>query len=168
MPSPTEPAERDKVWRLIKDARAAVLVTIGRDGALQSRPMGCLQTTFDGVLWFLTFRDSAKMNEIAANERVLVSYADSKQFEYVSIVGRARQLDDRAKIREPWNEGIRVWFPRGADDPDLALIAIDVDTATYWTNGASIAAYAWQYVRARLTGISARAEDIVDTKKVEF
>jgi len=99
---------------------------------------------------------------------VLVSYADSKQFEYVSIAGRARQLDDRAKIRELWNEGVRVWFPGGPDDPGLALIAVDVETATYWTNGASIVTYAWQYVRARITGTSARAEDIVDTKKVEF
>jgi general stress protein 26 len=51
----SEPDRREKVRDLIKDARSALLITIGKDGRLDSRPMGCLQVEFDDTLWFLTF-----------------------------------------------------------------------------------------------------------------
>jgi general stress protein 26 len=164
----SEQADQDKVWDLIKGAHSAVLVTTGEDGALQARPMGCLQKKFEGVLWFLTFRHSPKAADISANDRVLVSYADPARYEYVSVVGRARVLDDRDRIKELWTEGLRVWFPDGPDNPELVVLAVEVDSATYWTNAASTVTYAWEYVRARLTGRPGRAEEIVDTKKVQF
>ncbi len=33
----------DKIWRLIGGAHSALLVTVGADGLLDSRPMGCIQ-----------------------------------------------------------------------------------------------------------------------------
>ena len=168
MEAATEQAERDKVWSLIKDAHSAVLVTVGPGGVLQSRPMGCLQKAFDGVLWFLTFRHSVKIDEITSNERVLVSYADPKKYEYVSVTGRARALDDRAKIKELWNEALRVWFPDGPDNPELILIAVEVDEAAYWTNAESLPGYAWKYVRAAVTGEAAKGSEVVDTNKVRY
>src|SRR5204862_8018474 len=44
-----------KIWDLIKDAHSALLVTKGADGRLDSRPMGCVQTDFEGTSWCLTF-----------------------------------------------------------------------------------------------------------------
>ncbi len=51
----SEPDRREKVRDLIKDACSALLITIGKDCRLDSRPMGCLQVEFDDTLWFLTF-----------------------------------------------------------------------------------------------------------------
>jgi len=159
---------RQKIWNLIKDAHSALLVTIGPDGRLDSRPMGCLQCKFDDTLWFLTFRHSAKAEELAADDRVLVSYADPAKYEYVSISGRGRIVDDKATVNDLWSEGLRVWFPNGPDDPELALLSIDVEEARYWTNAASMAAYAWSYVKARVVGKPATADEVVETKSVQF
>ena len=168
MPNPSDKAERDKVWDLIKDAHSAVLVTSASDGSLQSRPMGCLQKEFDGTLWFLTFRHSPKAAEIATNDHVLVSYANPSKYEYVSVTGRGRVDEDRGRIKELWTESLRVWFPDGPDNPELALLAVEVETATYWTKAASLASYAWAYVRARVTGQPGRAEEAAEVKKVQF
>ena len=159
----TEDTDRAKVWRLIKGAHSALLVTIDEDGSLDSRPMGCVQSEFNGTLSFLTFRHSLKLKEIEENERVLVSYANSSKYEYVSASGRAKLVDDRKKIKKFWNEGLRVWFPKGPEDPELALLDIDVETVRYWTNAASAATYAWAYVKARLTGESPSFDEIGDT-----
>jgi general stress protein 26 len=43
-------------WSLIKDEHTAVLVTMGTDASLDSRPMGCIQKDFDGTLWFSSAR----------------------------------------------------------------------------------------------------------------
>ena len=35
-------------------------------------------------------------------------------------------------MAELWNPSYRVWFPRGLEDPELALLRIDVETAEHW------------------------------------
>jgi general stress protein 26 len=164
---PSKPDDRQKIWDLIKDSHSALLVTVGED-SLDSRPMGCLQKKFDDTLWFLTFRHSLKIKELARDARVLVSYARPTDYEYVSLSGRGEIVDDSAKIKELWFEGLRVWFPNGPEDPELALLRVHVDEAKYWTNAASVVTYAWAYVKARLTGERPDPSDIAETKTVRF
>src|SRR5262249_41157910 len=153
-----------KVWDLIKDAHTALLVTAEEDGALQARPMGCLQKEFDGTLYFLTFRHSSKLRQIGDDDRVLVAYVNPDRHEYVAISGHAKLIDDEQKLKELWREGLRVWFPKGPDDPELAILAIEVEKADYWANPASAVRYAWAYVRARLTGKSPSPDDIAESR----
>jgi general stress protein 26 len=159
-------SDRDKVWDLIKDARTALLVTM--DDTLEAQPMGCLQTTFDGTLWFLTFRHSSKIRQVGRDDRVLVAYVNPERYEYVAVSGRARIVDDRQKLKELWTEGLRVWFPKGPNDPELALLAIDVAKADYWANPASAITYALAYVKARVTGESPSPGKIAESKSVHF
>jgi general stress protein 26 len=163
-----ERAEYQEVWRLIKGEHAALLVTRGDDGSLDSRPMGCLQETFEGTLWFATFKSSLKLQEIEANPQVLVSYARPSNHEYVSITGRARVVDDPDKIKKYWREALRVWFPKGAEDPDLILIAVDAEGAKYWIKGASLFQYAWTYIKTRLTGTQPSPAEVGTVKNVRF
>lgn len=147
-------ADHQKIWKLIKDEHTAVLVTVGRDGTLDSRPMGCVQKEFDGTLWFLTFKDSPKVLEIAKNHQALVSYARPSDYEFISISGQARLIDDPDQVRALWSEGFKVWFPDGPDSPNIALLAIDVEVTRAWTKPASVLTYAYYYLRARITGRS--------------
>lgn len=152
------------IWKLIKSEHVALLVTVGKDGSLDSRPMGCLQREFDGTLWFMTFRGTPKLLEIEDNQHALVSYARPADYEFVSLSGRARIVEDRAQIKALWNEGLRVWFPDGPDSSDVALVAVDVEAAKSWTKPASMLTYAYYYLRARLTGESPRARDVAQIK----
>lgn len=160
-------ADRKKVWDLIKNERVAMLVT-ETDGKMKARPMGCLQDEFDGTLWFLTSRGSPKTDEIRAHSEVLISYADPSKYGYVSVSGRARMSDDRDRIKRLWRDDLRVWFPDGPDSASIGLVAVDVESATYWTNTASFATYAWIYVRTLAGGSPARQGEIGEEKRVEF
>jgi general stress protein 26 len=164
----SQQSDRNKVWDLIKDARTALLVTVGEDDALEARPMGCLQTAFDGTLWFLTFRHSSKLHQVSRDDRVLVAYVNPERYEYVAVSGRARTVDDQQKLKELWTEGLRVWFPKGPDDPELAMLAIDVEKADYWADPASAITYALAYVKARVTGTPPSPGEIAESKSVRF
>jgi general stress protein 26 len=168
MGDPTTDAGHVKIWELIKRAHSALLVTARSDGTFDSRPMGCLQTGFDGALWFLTFRHSLKLEEIQNNPNVMVSYAKPSDFEYVSINGKARIVEDAQKLRELWTEGLRVWFPNGPGDPEIAVLAVEAEQARYWTDAASMTTYAWAYVKARVTGESPSTDEIVTEKSLSF
>ncbi|WP_108519552.1 pyridoxamine 5'-phosphate oxidase family protein [Bradyrhizobium algeriense] len=164
----SSPSDQAKVWDLIKDSHTALLITIEEDGALQARPMGCLQKQFDGTLWFITFRHSSKLRQIRDDDHVLVAYVKPEKYEYVAISGRAKIVEDKQKLEELWFEGLRVWFPKGPDDPELALLAIEVEKADYWADPASIVTYAFAYVRTRLTGKSPSPDEITESKSVRF
>jgi len=161
-------ADRNKLWNLIRKEHTALLVTVEADGSLDARPMGCQQRAFDGTLWFLTFRHSDKLHEIAHDSQVLISYARPSGYHYVAVTGRARMIEDAAKKKELWREAFRVWFPSGPDDPEIALLQVTVIRARYWTRPASILTYAWAYVRARATGQAARASEIAETHTIEL
>ena len=140
-----------KLWDLIKTVEIAMLVT--EDGEhLRSRPMAMSQKSFDGTLWFFTSVSSHKVTEVAEDHRVNLSFAHPGKQDYVSVSGRANLVQDRTAIDEHWSEATRVWFPKGKDDPNLAMLKVTVQQAEYWDAPSSAMLHAYGYVKAVATG----------------
>jgi general stress protein 26 len=124
-----DPAKR--VRKLIKGARVVMLTTVAGDGRFRSRPM--MPGAFDeGALWFLTRVPSAKTADIADNQRVNLAYASAKDDRYVSISGAATIQRDAARVKDLWEREHKAWFPGGKNDPDLAVLRVQVDQVEYW------------------------------------
>jgi prepilin-type processing-associated H-X9-DG protein len=140
-----------KVWEMIKDIKFAML-TSDDDGMLRSRPMVASQKAFEGTLWFFTREHAHKVDEVRHDPRVNVSYADGHAQNYVSLSGTASLVRDKATLKAHWSEALRTWFPKGLDDPEVALLKVDVEQAEYWDTPNSKMVYAYGYVKARLTG----------------
>ena len=79
-----------KLWGMIKDIRVTMMTTIDDDGTLRSRPMVAQQSEFDGDLWFFTWINSPKVDEVKENRQVNLSYAEPDDQNYVSISGTAQ------------------------------------------------------------------------------
>ena len=124
--------------KLIDHVEVAMLTTVAPDGTLVSRPLQTLQMEFDGDLWFITGADSGKVADMARDSHVNLAYADPDDHTYVSVSGHAQVLVDRAKLDELWSDRMERYFPRGKDDPDLALIKVHVDSAEYWTGAGTL------------------------------
>lgn len=141
-----------KLAELIKDIDIAMLTTVEADGSLRSRPMSTQKTEFDGTLWFFIEKGSAKVHEIAHDSHVNLSYSDRQSQTYVSVSGRARISEDRAKIDELWSPVHKAWFPEGKDDPTLTLLAVEVDHAEYWDAPSSLVMNVLGFAKAMATG----------------
>ncbi|MES2964353.1 MAG: pyridoxamine 5'-phosphate oxidase family protein [Bdellovibrionota bacterium] len=128
----TEPNDIQILAEKISGIRTAMLTTIDRDGVLRSRPMATQEFDLDGRLWFFTKDHSAKVNSIQSDQHVNVAFTDDASKRWVSIAGRARLVRDRKKMQELWTPMLKVWFKDGIDDPELALICVDVESAQYW------------------------------------
>ncbi len=151
MSGSANPDQVQKLWSLIKDVGYAMLVT--EDGGhLRGRPMVANQSNFNGTLWFYTRAGAHKVDEVQGDSRVCVTYAEPAKQNYVSLSGRARILRDKAQIASHWSEGLRTWFPKGKDDPDIAILEVDVDMAEYWDAPNSTMVHAYGYVKAVVTG----------------
>lgn len=141
-----------KLGEMIADIDFAMLTTIEKDGTLRSRPMSTQQIEFDGDLWFFTRASTPKVDEVEHDERVNLSYAKPEDQRYVSVSGTARVVRDRSKIEELWTPVLKAWFPKGLEDPDLALLKVTVEQAEYWDSPSSAMAHLFGFVKALATG----------------
>ena len=107
---------------------------------------------FDGLLWFFTDADSPKIAEIERDPRC----CSPIRMRTSSTTSRSRDaptvVQDAAKAKELWSEGLRVWFPERGGGPRIALIKVDVEIAEYWDSPSSTMVYAYGYVKAVTTG----------------
>lgn len=141
-----------KLHDLIKDIKFAMLTTVEEDGTLRSRPMVTQQSKFDGNLWFFTNAKAPKVDEAQHNQHVNVSYAAPNDQKYVSVSGTAQLVRDRKIIEELWSPLYKAWFPKGVDDPDVALLKVSVDKAEYWDSPSSAVVRLVGFVKAVVTG----------------
>jgi general stress protein 26 len=121
-----------KLATMIRGIKVAMLTTMAPDRTLRSRPMASQEADFDGTLWFFTQASSEKTSEIRQNPHVNASYVSTKEHHYVSLTGHATVVEDREKMQELWSPVYRAWFPQGLDDPELALMRVDVEQGEYW------------------------------------
>jgi general stress protein 26 len=121
-----------KFVEMLSGFDTAMLTTHCPDDRLAARPMAIADTDSDGSVWFVTDRDSGKMIDLASDPEVCVAMQDGSRF--VSLSGRAKISDDRKRTKELWQEGWRVWFPDGPEDPSLVLIHVLAERGEYWDN----------------------------------
>jgi general stress protein 26 len=141
----------ERLLGLLEDFDSAMLVTRACDGGLHARPMAVAELRPDGDLYFVTSLQSPKVLEIEHDPLVTVTFQSSNQF--AAVAGLARIERDRALIERLWSPAWKVWFPRGKDDPSLAVIRVDASEAEYWDHaGAQAITYAWEATKSLVQG----------------
>ena len=157
---------REKVMAMARKATFAMLGTYDARGNCHSRPMGAVDHggAAGDELWFFTRADARKLREIEADPRVTVDYSDPSAKNWISMVGKASIVHDKAKVDELWMEPLRTWFPDGKDDPMIRLIRVDVETAEYWDSPSNAAVYAFGYLKAVTTGEPPSPGDIAQVR----
>ena len=155
---------REKVMDLVKQARFAMFGTYDANGNNHSRPMAAVSHEHGDELWFFCRSDSRKVREIGADPRVTIDYCDDSNQNYVSVLGRATVIEDRAKAKELWMEPLRTWFPEGTDDPHVRLIRVDMETAEYWDSPSSLIVHGFGYLKAVATGEPPAPGDIAQVR----
>ncbi len=155
--------DEQTIEKLVAKASIALVTTVAEDGSLVSRPLAVQQREFDGDLWFFTEDPSAKTAQVRANDQVNVAIEAGHG--WLSISGRASVSKDAAKIDELWNTGAEAWFEGGRDDPAVALLRVQAETAEYWTSKAPMVVTLAKYAKAAVTG---GRPDVGESKVVEL
>ncbi|MDQ1088232.1 MULTISPECIES: pyridoxamine 5'-phosphate oxidase family protein [unclassified Siphonobacter] len=136
----------------IKEVKVAMLTTFNDEEGLRSRPMATTEMEEDGTLWFFTKEHSRKTDEVEQDHRVSVSYADPNSNTYVSVQGRAKVVTDKAKLEELYSPVLKAWFPDGIDDPELALLKVNVEEAEFWDSSSNKLVNGFRMLKAAITG----------------
>jgi general stress protein 26 len=114
----------------LREFETGMLVTHSGQG-LHARPMVIADIEDEGHLWFITGWDTPKMEELRANREVLVSFQNERN-QYISVSGRAEMIRDPQKVSQLWRSSFDPWFPQGQNDPNIALIHVQVQRGEFW------------------------------------
>ena len=128
-----EQGSMERLRKMIKDVKYALLTTAAADGSLHSRPLTTLDWDFDGVAWFLVPRDSRLASELTRSPDVNLAYASPEEDTFISLAGRAQVQQNPARARELWNRWAEMFFPDGPESPEVGVLRVEIRSAEYWT-----------------------------------
>ncbi|MBB3695296.1 pyridoxamine 5'-phosphate oxidase family protein [Sphingomonas sp. BK580] len=130
----TDPTKlKHDLWQKMADSP---FVMVGpADGSAHSEPLTA-QLDEDQVdtLFFFVGKD----NRLAGGGRVMAQYVSKGHDFFACMDGQARIDNDPALIDKLWNKQAEAWFPGGREDPNLALLRVDVDSAELWESDISL------------------------------
>lgn len=157
-------ANLKRLWEMVGDINVCMLASW--DGSqMHSRPMYAHREEGTDEIWFYTKLDSGATAETALFDKVNLAFADAERKNWVSISGKAVIERDPAKIGSFWSPMVAAWFPQGQNDPDLAMIRIEPDSAQYWDSTTSTMKYLWEIGKAQATGTT---PDVGEVGHVDF
>lgn len=121
-----------KLTELVKEVKICMFATIGQDQSLYSRPMQTIDVDEHGNLWFFTNEYSGKVDDVTKNYTVYLMYSHPGQNSYLHVKGECTLINDKEKMKELWSPVVKAWFPKGVEDPALALLKVETSEASYW------------------------------------
>jgi general stress protein 26 len=149
------------VYDLLKSFSTAMFVTVGPTGRPEARPMHVARAEDEAAdVWFFMDKGATLVEDIKAEATVLLAFQNENSA-YLSLRGKARVIEDRKRIKELSKESYRVWFPGGAEDSNIALVAVDPIDAEYWDNrGMNKLEYMFESAKAYIKGEKPDVGDI--------
>jgi general stress protein 26 len=165
----------EDLYKLIDGIETAMLTTRRPDGSLVSRAMQTQRRTAGVDLWFMCNWFSDKLDEIATDPHVNVSYYRDRTREWVSVSGRAIISRDRQLIHGLYQPDWKAWLGEGegaqdgsADDPRIALILVEAESVTYSKKDRPTPVVLFNIMRAMITGEPPKVADLREVSADEL
>lgn len=140
-----------KLQSLAGDIRFCMYTTI-ENGKIHSKPMTAQDIDTDGNIWFFASRKDNSSSPSLDQVNVTLIYADPSKSSYLSISGKAETVVNEEKKEELWNPMVEAWFKDGKSDPDLLMIRVNTEEASYWDSGSSKMVVFFSMIKAAITG----------------
>jgi len=142
---------QERLDQLIASFDTAMLVTTSLRGQPRARPMAIAGHVKGGLLYFATRAEDEKLEELLQHPDVAVTMQGDNRF--LSITGRGRIETDVQLAREMWKPSMKLWFPEGAESPQLTLILVEPLCAEYWDRaGLRRLEFLWEAGKALVRG----------------
>ena len=128
---------QEKFWKALHSDRTMMLGLVGvEDG--HARPMTAQAEGDQGPIWFFASTDNDLVANLAQGHRAVATFVDKGHDLFATVHGDLAIDHDRPTIDRLWNPFVAAWYEGGKDDPKLALLRLDPDTAVIWLNESSV------------------------------
>ena len=95
------------------NAKVVYISTYGEHGKQYTRPMTNYNEDPYGTIWFATFRQTKKVEHLAKNSKIKITFPSSKEGELYEITGTAGFTPEE-EVRQKWKWWMLFWHPEYA------------------------------------------------------
>ena len=93
-----------------KQARLVYITTFSEEGRKRNRAMTNYNEDPYEMMWFPTFKETRKVEDIKRTPKVLITFPSNKRGEFYEIEGTA-ELEDEEVVRDKWKWWFLYWLP---------------------------------------------------------
>jgi len=93
-----------------KQARLVYITTFSEEGRKRNRAMTNYNEDPYEMMWFPTFKETRKVEDVKRNPKVLITFPSHKRGEFYEIEGTA-ELEDEKVVRDKWKWWFLYWLP---------------------------------------------------------
>ena len=129
---------KELFWKELDSSPFVMLGLVGVEDS-RTRPMTAQVDRAEGAdqsdggpLYFFASKSEHLVEGLGTSHRAVATYASKGHDLFAHIHGTLVLDNDRAVIDRLWNPIIASWYKDGKDDPDLALVRFDTDSANIW------------------------------------
>jgi general stress protein 26 len=109
---------------VMQKAKYCTLVTLGENGHPQARILDPFAAEDDFTVWLGTHAATRKVKEIARDPRVTLMYFDAAGPAYVTLIGRAAIVTDKAEKARRWKPEWAAFYENGPTGNEYTLIRV--------------------------------------------
>jgi general stress protein 26 len=140
-------AVEDRLWSEIDNQHLGMLAVV--DGEPQHfQPMMGFPEREQGLVWFFTRKDTDLARDAEEPRRAMFILQARDRELQACISGELTARLDRERLDRFWSPHVDAWFPKGKDDPQLAMLCLACEDARVWISEAGPLRYAWEVARA--------------------
>jgi len=125
-------------WEELTDSPFVMLGLVGVEDS-RTRPMTAQVDVPEdgdkedgGQIYFFASKSEHLVQALGQSHRAVATYAGKGHKLFAHIHGTLVETNDPAAIDRLWNPIIASWYKDGKNDPDLALLRFDTDSANLW------------------------------------
>lgn len=124
---------------------------LGIEGShMHMQPMAPQLDRQTATIWFFTKTDAEIVEAITPGARAHFCVVGKDHDYHACVAGRISVRKDPAKIDEYWSSVIEAWFDHGKQDPQLTMLALEIEDAEIWASTGSKLKFGWEIAKANL------------------
>ena len=125
----------EKLQTLIDKINIGIVCTyVEGNDYVYSVPMSKQEVDEQGNIWFLCSSESNTHQNLQANNKISLLFADTSGYNFLSVNGNAQVSTDPARIDKYWSKMNEAWFEKGKEDPMIRVLKVIPSEAHYWDN----------------------------------
>ena len=105
---------KQKVIKSFKQAKLVFMITYGKNNERHSRPMTNINENPYSKMWFPSFTNNRKVNDLKQNPKTLILFPDENKTLFYEIEGHAT-LASKDIVDEKWFWWYLYWHPEQAE-----------------------------------------------------
>jgi len=141
-----------KLLTLLSDFKSVFFVTLSNSGQLGMRPMTVIEFQDAPYIWFVTDRSSQKIQDSIDSNSVYITAQSGSEI-FITAHGVPKVFEDEQTKDRLWSEPLRVWFPKGKEDPELCFVRVELTKGEYWdSSGLQKLYYFTEVIKSYVTG----------------